>query len=298
MSRLRVAPRALLALALAACAGREDPPPTHRVPLAAGIALDVVERGDPAGETLLLLHGYGESWRSWEPVLPLLPPDLRVVAPSLRGHGDSDKPGCCYRQQDFVADALALLDTLGVERATWVGFSMGSLVAHQAAVESPDRVARLVLVGTAPSVAGDAGTRQFAAALAALREPLDMEWLRDYHRASAAGALPPALLETMAAESRKMPLRVWRAALAGMLAEDHAASLGTIRAPTLLIWGEEDSLLSPEERERMARGLPAARLVFQGRGHAVHWEDPERFARELVRFLGATPTGARSRSAP
>ncbi|MGH9361181.1 MAG: alpha/beta fold hydrolase, partial [Thermoanaerobaculia bacterium] len=127
-------------------------------------------------------------------------------------------------------------------------------------------------------------------ALDRMAEPLDLAWLRTFHQGSAAAPLPPGFLETMAAESAKVPLRVWRQALAGMTAEDHSARLGTLRALTLLIWGEEDPLLPPAEREAMARRIPGARLlVLPHLGHAVHWEDPRRFARELVAFVEATP---------
>jgi non-heme chloroperoxidase len=300
--RPRAVPLALLGLvlafALAACADEERDVPTRKVRLATGVALEVFERGEPGGEPLLFLHGYSESWRSWEPVLPFLPRGLRLVAPSLRGHGESDKPDCCYRQADFAADTLALLDALDVERATLVGFSMGSLVAHKLAVERPERVARLVLVGSAPKVEEDEESRLLGVALDRMTEPLDLAWLREFHQGSAAAPLPPDFLETMAEEARKVPLRVWRQSLAGMAAEDHAARLGEIEAPTLLIWGEEDPLLPPAEREKMARQIPGARLLVLPRlGHAVHWEDPRRFAGELVKFLEATPP-AGSRRAP
>lgn len=279
-----------LALALAACADEEREVPTRKVRLATGGSLEVFTRGKPGGEPLVFLHGYGESWRSWEPVLPFLPRDLRIVAPSLRGHGESDKPDCCYRQADFAADTLALLDALDIERATLVGFSMGSLVAHKLAIEQPERVARLVLVGSAPKVEEDEESRLLGVALDRMTEPLDLVWLRELHQGSAAAPLPPDFLETMAEEARKVPLRVWRQSLAGMTAEDHAARLGEIEAPTLLVWGEEDPLLPPAERDRMARQIPGARLlVLPGLAHAVHWEDPKRFARELAAFLEATP---------
>jgi non-heme chloroperoxidase len=86
----------------------------HDVRLAAtllttGVRLHYAERGDPTGEALVFLHGYTDSWFSFSRVLPLLSPEYRAVALTLRGHGDSDKPGCCYTLDDFAADVEAFM---------------------------------------------------------------------------------------------------------------------------------------------------------------------------------------------
>ncbi|MCG8419715.1 MAG: alpha/beta hydrolase, partial [Proteobacteria bacterium] len=75
-----------------------------------------------------------------------LPGDLRVVAPSQRGHGDSGHPAGGYGVDDFAADAIALLDALGIERAAVVGHSMGSFIAQQVALRAPQRVTHLILI--------------------------------------------------------------------------------------------------------------------------------------------------------
>ena len=113
-----------------------------------GVSLEVAERGAPGGQPVLFLHGYTDSWFSFSSVLERLPPTVRAIVPTQRGHGDSDRPECCYRPSDFAADAVALLDALGVPRATIVGHSMGSFVAQRLAVDAPGRVSRLVLVGS------------------------------------------------------------------------------------------------------------------------------------------------------
>lgn len=90
------------------------------------------------------------------------------------------------------------------------------------------------------------------------------------------------------AESLKLPAWVWRAAFAGLLEMDLSAGLPRIEQPVLLVHGERDAFATREEQDWLLGTLPNARLVsFEGAGHAPHWEEPERFARELAAFAGA-----------
>jgi non-heme chloroperoxidase len=91
------------------------------VHLATGPRLHYAEQGDPTGEAILFLHGYSDSWFSFSRVLPLLSPEYHAFALTQRGHGDSDRPECCYALEDFAADVGAV----GVEEATLVGHSTG-----------------------------------------------------------------------------------------------------------------------------------------------------------------------------
>src|SRR5262245_38892898 len=97
--------------------------------------------------------------RSWR-----LPQDVHALAVSQRGHGDSERPPSGYRIADFAADALALLDSAGIERATVVGHSMGSLVAQELALTRPERVSCLVLIASATTF-DVPGVAELAAAL-------------------------------------------------------------------------------------------------------------------------------------
>ena len=85
-----------------------------RLNLATGVTLEYVERGDPDGTPVIFLHGVTDSWRSFEHVLPHLPPSIRAIAITQRGHGDSSRPDAGYAYGDFAADVAALLDAVGV----------------------------------------------------------------------------------------------------------------------------------------------------------------------------------------
>ena len=107
--------------------------------LPTGVRLQYIDNGDPDGVPVLLLPGYSDSWRAFEPVLPHLPGSIRAIAVSQRGHGDSSRPTAGYGTDDFAADAVALMDAIGLESAVVAGHSMGAAVAQRMALDHPER---------------------------------------------------------------------------------------------------------------------------------------------------------------
>jgi non-heme chloroperoxidase len=131
--------------------------------LPGGVRLPYVESGDRDGTPVLMLHGLGESRRAFEPVLSRLPESIRAVAATQRGHGDAAKPVAGYGLEQYVGDALALLDRLRIGRAVVVGHSLGAWVAERLAIERPDRVGGLLLTGiVSPAGANRAHAEPFA----------------------------------------------------------------------------------------------------------------------------------------
>jgi non-heme chloroperoxidase len=254
--------------------------------LASGPRVHYAEQGVPSGEAIVLLPAYADSWFSYSRLLPLLSPREHAYAVDQRGHGDSERPACCYAVEDFAADAVAFLDAVGQQRATLVGHSGSCLVARRVAVTHPERVARLVLIGSPVSLLGNQGVRAFQAAVHALPDPVPADFVREFQAATTHVPLPEAFLERLVAESRKLPARVWREALDGLVAFDDTRDLGRIAAPTLLIWGERDTTVSGQEQERLAAAIPRARLLsYPETGHSPHWERPQRVAVSLHALL-------------
>jgi len=93
--------------------------------LAAGPRLRYAEQGDRTGEAIIFLHGYTDSWYSFSRVLPMLSPEYHAFAIDERGHGESERPECCYTVDDFAADVDASMDAVGIEEATVIGHSGG-----------------------------------------------------------------------------------------------------------------------------------------------------------------------------
>jgi pimeloyl-ACP methyl ester carboxylesterase len=131
-----------------------------------GIELHVAEWGDPAGDPVVLLHGWPQHGRTWRHLAPELAGDHRVLAPDLRGFGRSDAPEGRYIKHAFVTDLLALLDAHGIERATLVGHDWGAWTAWLTALEHPHRVERFVSIDVPPPWAEPLNAERLARAVA------------------------------------------------------------------------------------------------------------------------------------
>ena len=256
----------------------------HDVRLPSGIRLHYIEQGPASGPAILLLHGYTDSSGSWGLVMPLLPPEMRVVALDQRGHGFSDRPEGAYTVDDFATDALEAMDALQIAWATVVGHSMGSFVARRVAERAPDRVSHLVLLGSAPT-ADNAAVREVLQAVNALSDPVDPAFVREFQLSTAAKPVPPDFMAARIVNSQNMPAHVWKSALGSLVGYRPSAA---ITCPTLVIGGDADGVFSKEEQAALAREIPGAVLDLEpGIGHALNWEDPDRFVASLLRFLGA-----------
>ena len=284
-SKAHTAPPAVEPVARTAEPG--SPPVRHdRIRLATGVELHVAQAGPADGVPVVLLHGFTDSWFSWSMVIERLPADIRVIVPTQRGHGDSGRPGCCYAIGDFARDVVALLDALDIRRAHVIGHSMGGLVAQRVAIDSPERVNRLVIVGSAASVRNEA-VIEFNEVVQQLSDPIDPAFIRDFQLATTALPLPPEFLERVVQESAKLPARMWREVLGGLLAPEALHDVSRITAPTLIVWGAQDAFFPRSQQEELVRAIDGARLlVYPDAAHSPTWEIPGRFVDDVMAFLG------------
>jgi pimeloyl-ACP methyl ester carboxylesterase len=130
------------------------------------------------------------------------------------------------------------------------------LVARRVAEAHPERVARLVLIGSPGSLGDNEEELELQTAVRGLKDPVPVQFARELQGAAAHVTLPEAFFERLVAESLKLPARVWKSALEGLFAFDDAADLGRIAVPTLLIWGEWDRWLPREEEDQLAARIP------------------------------------------
>lgn len=252
--------------------------------------LEIVEQGDASGTPVIALHGVTDSWRSFEPLLPHLPRSLRLIAPSQRGHGGSGKPAAGYRPRDFAGDVAALLDRLEIERAVVLGHSMGGVNALRFALDHPSRVAALVLAGTSANFGGNDELAAFwRHDITALTDPVARDFAADFQLSTLAQPLAAGFLDTAVDESLKVPAAVWRASFDGFMQEDLRGELGRIEAPTLILWGGRDVIVPDAHQQTLRASIRGARLqVYEHAGHALHWEEPQRFAADLASFVFVT----------
>lgn len=261
------------------------------VSLSTGVRMEYVEQGPADGEPLIFLHGVTDSWHAFERVLALLPSTIRAFAVSQRGHGDSSRPDSGYTFADMSADVSAFMDAVGVPAATIIGHSMGSSVAQHFAVEYPDRVSRLVLMGAFANYT-DPGFGEFcASSIEPLTDPIAPAFAREWQLSTVARPMDPGHLDMVVEETLKVPARVWKAAFRAFRAfPDFSDALRNVAAPTLIAWGELDAYALRSSQDRLLEVIPHARFIqYNGAGHAFHWEDRETFVRDLLAFLDENP---------
>jgi 2-succinyl-6-hydroxy-2,4-cyclohexadiene-1-carboxylate synthase len=249
-----------------------------------------------AGPALLLLHGFTGSSAAWEPYVEAWS-EFTTIAVDLLGHGRSDCPADPdrYRMECCVADLLAVLDTLGVERTAVLGYSLGGRVALHLALHAPERLWALILVSASPGIE-DAGEREERrasdAALAAVIERDGIVAFVDRWQALPLFATQARLPAPVRAELRRQRLNNTPRGLANSLRglgagmqEPALYRLGQLRVPTLLLAGALDAKYCQLAR-RMEAALPEARcLITLESGHAIHLEQPAFFMHSVRAFL-------------
>ncbi|MFJ4209616.1 alpha/beta fold hydrolase [Paenarthrobacter sp. NPDC089675] len=260
------------------------------VRLRTGVTVQCFVRGrvgkmnDEGGAPLLLLHAWGESWRSFTRLIAALP-SATIVAPDLRGHGGADKPGSGYSLVEVSEDVTALSEHLCVRRAHVLGSSSGGYVAQQLAVLHPELVQSLMLVGAPLSLEGKP---PFGDELEQLRDPVTEAWVRrSLSWYQLLHTVPPDYIEDRVQDGMSIPADVWRASLRGLCEAAPPTQEGRISVPTLIIRGAHDHLVPRSHQEALAQRIPGAVLrTYEDTGHLVLWECPERVAEDVRDFVG------------
>jgi 3-oxoadipate enol-lactonase len=249
------------------------------------LAYEVLGDGPP----LLLVQGIGYGRRGWGPALELLSEDFCVVAYDNRGFGESDVPSGPYTARQLAEDAVAVLDAVGVGKAHVVGASLGGMISQEVALGWPDRVDRLVLACTTPGGVGSHAMPEQTVALMleAPALPPDVAMRRFVENALGSTA-PQSLVEEIVAYRTANPPDPtgWQAQAAAGAGHDAIDRLGSIAAPTLVLYGDEDAVVDARNADVLAERIPEARVErFENGGHLFFWEQPERFAHLVREFL-------------
>jgi len=246
------------------------------------------EAAGPEDAPVLVLGGsLGTTLAMWDPLLPLLTDRLRVVRYDARGHGRSPVPAGPYAIGDLGEDVVALLDTLGVERAHFAGLSIGGMVGQWLGVHAGDRFDTLTLMCTASHL--DAGFAERAAAVreagsvAPLAETIVARWLTPEHAAA-----HPEQRDWLLGMLAATPADGYAACCDAIGSMDFRDDLGSIGTPTLVISAADDPSIPPEHQRALAAAIPGARLETIGpAAHLVAVERPEAVARVLLDHAGA-----------
>lgn len=260
--------------------------------------------GEADAPTMLLLHGFTGSGRNWEELASKLR-GWQIVAPDLPGHGGTEAPAGAMPV--VAKDLVSLLDALSIDQALVIGYSMGGRLALHLAVEAPERVRGLVVIGATPGLADAEARDARLAADEALAKQIESDFdgfVRDWE------ALPLfASQRAMAPESQERIREIRRSHSPDALAKalrllgtgaqpPLQARMSGLRMPVLWVVGEYDAKFRAIA-QAVQPLLPAARFaILPYAGHAVHLERPSAFKTLLLSFAEKLPALPASPDAP
>jgi pimeloyl-ACP methyl ester carboxylesterase len=244
------------------------------------------------GDPLVLIRGLGSNADHWYAQMPDLSRHYRVITFDNRGIARSTDPGGPFTIPDMAEDTIRLMNALGIKLAHVLGLSLGGMIAQEMAIRHPQRIKGLILVvtlcgGQHQVVAEEAVREKFQRMV--VEDSVDAKIMAlDVFFAPRTIKERPQVLQAYAEVSMKYPAgmeilqRQWEAASR----HDTYDRLDRIKAPTLVLTGEEDVLIPPGNSEIMAERIPgAALLVVPGGGHQIMIEQPQACNQAIVGFL-------------
>ncbi len=260
-----------------------------------GINLNVVCSG--RGTPVVLLHGFTGSSKTWRPFVQRLASSYMLVRPDIIGHGESDSPvdSTRYSMAHAVTDLNSLLDSLNIESAHWLGYSMGGRVALQFALAHPDRVRSLILEGTSPGITNERER--------ALRKTQDDELADRIAREGLISFVDFWESIPLFASQQRLPRQEFARQRQQRLANDPAGLAKSLRGmgqgtypgvseqlrrltmPVLLVVGQEDAKFQATSRTMVAQLSDGRIESIPDAGHAAHLEQPEAFISIVEQFL-------------
>ena len=262
-----------------------------------GAKIHYRDEGNKDGRAILLIHGSNSMLQTWEPLVALLGDRYRLISLDLYGHGlTGPNPTGSYDADTNIAAAVRVLDTVGVDKAYWVGNSMGGWLTWRAGLSVPERVAGLVLIDASGAQVEQKGELYLGARLA--RSSIGQILLPEI--------TPRFLIKSSLEENFAQPERLTEALVDRywellrfpgnrQASLDRArtprepekwAQVGTLKMPVLLLWGEQDKVIPLSHARAFAAAMPGSTLIaYADAGHLPMEETPEQVARDIDRWV-------------
>ncbi|QNA44138.1 alpha/beta fold hydrolase [Lacibacter sediminis] len=258
------------------------------IQLSTGVKLEYVEKGNTKGAPVIFLHGISDSWHSFEKILPLLPESMHAFSVTHRGHGNSSKPVSGYHPKDFAADIAAFIQQKKLGSAFIVGHSMSGIIAQQFALDYPQLLKGVVIVASDPAIKRNPGMPEFYSEVEKMQTAVERSFMVDFQKATLNKPIDSAYFNLLVDESMKMPVIAFKAAFKGLVDVDYVAELKNIKTPVLILWGDADAFFHSGGQELLKKNISHAKYItYKGTGHAIHWEEPLKFAADITEFVNS-----------
>lgn len=253
-----------------------------------GIDVRCEMSGKPDGPAVVLSHSLGSALGMWEPQMPALEPRYRVLRYDTRGHGGTDATEGPYSLEQLAADAVGVMDALGMRRVHWVGLSMGGMIGQCIALNHPERLASLSLCDTAalmpeenqPVWEDRIATIRAKGPEALVQGTLERWFTRAYLDRG------PDPVESIKRQFLATPVAGFVGCSEAIRRIDYLDRLGEITLPTLILVGEEDPGTPVAASRAMHERIAGSRLVvIPSAAHLSNVEQAEVFNGHLLRFL-------------
>jgi 3-oxoadipate enol-lactonase len=261
--------------------------------------LELAYETEGAGEPLLMLMGLGGERHAWDLVRKDLARRYRLVLVDNRDAGESDEARGAYSLDDMAADALGVMDALGIERFHVLGASMGGAITQRLMMQAPARVASALLLSTwgrtDPFLTVVLGSWRSLVERLSPEEFLATQspWAFTYRFFQAPPAELLAWQETMRGRGLLKSVAAYQRQIDACLAHDALGILPILRTPTLVLVGEDDILTPPRYGRAIAAAIGGAEvMLIPATGHACFLESPKPCGERLLRFLAKHPIGA------
>lgn len=242
------------------------------------------------GKPVILLHGWLGSWGLWQDTMAYLGRSYRTYALDFWGFGESGKKRDTYDVQDFVTLVDQFMEQLGIERAPLVGHSMGGTVSLSVAMRYPERVRKVVVIGS-PIVGSSLSLllRLFGRRLVASIVYHNLWGLRASFRImSPFYTRDPKWPEYMDRDLSSTTLESFLMSIASLRKTDLRPNLHTITCPVMGMYGNKDIVVHPDQWQPLQEGVAHARIErFPSSGHFIMLDDPSNFTATLRDFLDA-----------
>jgi 3-oxoadipate enol-lactonase len=246
--------------------------------------------GPADAQVVVLSNSLGSALEMWEPQVAPLMERFRLLRYDHRGHDRSEVPPGPYTIGDLAGDVLELLDSLGLDRVSFCGLSMGGMIGMWLAAEAPVRIDRLVLASTSahippPELWAERAATARGGGIGELADGAMERWFTPSFRAE-----QPETVARIREQVATTPAEGYAACCEAIRDWDFRDRLGTIGAPTLVIAAAHDPSTPPEHGEAIARAIPGARIeILADAAHLANVEQPETFTEATLEHLTEEP---------